>query len=234
MSLRTHTSVLYARTHTHGHTLYHYTGVNVNLQIVSSSAGEKLVSLCPPDTVNVVYVTCSLHVNSQRWLMSSGWGWVPSETCVSLCNHRLAQPAVIIVFHGQWGGDLWKDSPHCYEVSAWLGDWNLAADDHENNRTKNFLLRWSVIVSVPCHIWRLSQPAPGQVSPPHPARYQTLETNRGKRKRWVSVNKFQDFNSCEVRRGFNRVPQQTLQFDDFFPKLVVMLVFCLIHPCFQS
>lgn len=42
-----------------------------------------LVSLCPPDTVNVVYVTCSLHVNSQRWLMSSGWGWVPSEMCVS-------------------------------------------------------------------------------------------------------------------------------------------------------
>lgn len=166
--------------------------------------------------------------------MSSGWGWVPSETCVSLCNHRLAQPAVIIVFHGQWGGDLWKDSPHCYEVSAWLGDWNLAADDHKNNRTKNFLLRWSVIVSVPCHIWRLSQPAPGQVSPPHPARYQTLETNRGKRKRWVSVNKFQDFNSCEVRRGFKCVPQQTLQFDDLFPKLVVMLVFCLIHPCFQS
>lgn len=193
-----------------------------------------LVSLCPPDTVNVVYVTCSLHVNSQRWLMSSGWGWVPSETCVSLCNHRLAQPAVIIVFHGQWGGDLWKDSPHCYEVSAWLGDWNLAADDHKNNHTKNFLLRWSVIVSVPCHIWRLSQPAPGQVSPPHPARYQTLETNRGKRKRWVSVNKFQDFNSCKVRRGFKCVPQQTLQFDDFFPKLVVMLVFCLIHPCFQS
>lgn len=104
-----------------------------------------LVSVCPPDTVNVVYVTCSLHVNFQRWLMSSGWGWVPSETCVSLCNHRLAQPAVIIVFHGQWGGDLWKDSPHCYEVSAWLGDWNLAADDHKNNHTKNILLRMKCV-----------------------------------------------------------------------------------------
>lgn len=160
-----------------------------------------LVSVCPPDTVNVVYVTCSLHVNFQRWLMSSGWGWVPSETCVSLCNHRLAQPAVIIVFHGQWGGDLWKDSPHCYEVSAWLGDWNLAADDHKNNHTKNFLLRWSVIVSVPCHIWRLSQPAPGQVSPPHPARYQTLETNRGKRKRWVRF-KFQQLQSHERNATF--------------------------------
>lgn len=61
----------------------------------------------------------------------------------------------------------------------------------EQPHQKVFHSGWSVIVSVPCHIWRLSRPAPGQVSPPHPARYQTLETNRGKRKRWVSVNKFQ-------------------------------------------
>lgn len=193
-----------------------------------------LVSLCPPDTVNVVYVTCSLHVNSQRWLMSSGWGWVPSETCVSLCNHRLAQPAVIIVFHGNEAVIYGRihhtvmKSQHDWVTGIWL---------RMTTRTtapKTFYSGWSVIVSVPCHIWRLSQPAPGQVSPPHPARYQTLETNRGKRKRWVSVNKFQDFNSCKVRRGFKCVPQQTLQFDDLFPKLVVMLVFCLIHPCFQS
>lgn len=36
----------------------------------------------------------------------------------------------------------------------------------------------AAVVTVPCHIWRLSQPAPGQVSPPHPARYQTLESEQ--------------------------------------------------------
>lgn len=164
--------------------------------------------------------------------MSSGWGWVPSEMCVSrsVITGSLS-PLLLLCFTGN-EAVIYGRIHHTVMKSQ--HDWNLAADDHKNNRTKNFLLRWSVIVSVPCHIWRLSQPAPGQVSPPHPARYQTLETNRGKRKRWVSVNKFQDFNSCEVRRGFKCVPQQTLQFDDFFPKLVVMLVFCLIHPCFQS
>lgn len=35
--------------------------------------------------------------------------------------------------------------------------------------------------AVPCHIWRLSQPAPGQVSPLHPARYQTLERQQKRR-----------------------------------------------------
>lgn len=37
---------------------------------------------------------------------------------------------------------------------------------------------WLEGVNIPCHIWRLSQPAPGQVSPLHPARSQTLEEGK--------------------------------------------------------
>lgn len=74
-------------------------------------------------------------------------------------------------------------------VSAWLSDWYLSCGwPQEKNyccklqlhqtllRMRDDYGRLEGVLTVPCHIWRLSQPAPGQVSPPHPAQYQTLKS----------------------------------------------------------
>ena len=127
---------------------------------------------------------------NELWLrMSSIWNVAPRAVITgSLISAASARsPLLLLCFTGNKAVIYGRIHHTVMKVSAWLSDWNLAADDHKNNHTKNcFHSGWSAIGSVPCHIWRLSQPAPGQVSPPHPARYQTLETNRGKRKKKMS------------------------------------------------
>lgn len=98
-------------------------------------------------------------------------------------------------------------------VSAWVSGWYLTVGDHKKNycpgvqpRRPFFTTQRCVFTApaVPCHIWRLSQPAPGQVSPPRPARYQTLGSKHKRETERISAGTLQNtlYQLCGVVLDF--------------------------------